>query len=186
MLDMSKCFETHPVLETERLRLRPITIADAEDVFAYGSDPEVSKYMIFDTHRTVDDAIAWLKTVPDSFAKQEVLSFAITLRDSGRFIGSCGLHHISPNHHRLEIGYVLARPFWGHGYMTETVRELIRFAFEDMEMHRVQATCDLENERSARVMERCGMTHEATLRDFECRRGRFISVKMYGIVNALG
>jgi [ribosomal protein S5]-alanine N-acetyltransferase len=181
-LDLFRIFEQHPVLETERLILRPITVADADEVFEYGSDPEVTKYMIFPTHTTLADSIMWLETVPDSFAKRERMTFAITLKADGKFIGSSGFHDISPKHHRLMMGYVLSRNYWGNGYMTEAVREMILFAFEDMGMHRVAATCDYDNIRSARVMDRCGMTLEGVLRDYEVRRGKFIATKSYAIL----
>ena len=182
-LDLSRFFEQHPVLETERLILRPITVADAEDVFAYGSDPEVTKYMIFPTHTSLADSIKWLESVPWEFSHRWRMTFAITRKDDGKFIGSSGFHDISPKHHRLMMGYVLNRNYWGNGYMTEAVSEMIRFAFEEMGMHRVAATCDFENVRSARVMERCGMALEGVLRDFEVRHGRFVSAKTYAIIN---
>jgi ribosomal-protein-alanine N-acetyltransferase len=181
-LDLSRFFEQHPVLETERLILRQITIADAEDVFAYGSDPEVTKYMIFPTHTTLADSITWLESVPWEFSHRRRFTFAITRKQDGKFIGSCGFHNFSLNHHRVMMGYVLNRNYWGNGYMTEAVREMIHFAFEEMGMHRVAATCDEDNVRSARVMDRCGMTLEGTFRDYEVRHGKFISTKLYAIV----
>src|ERR1700689_2015783 len=101
-LDLSRFFEVHPTLETERLILRPITLADAEDVFEYGSDPEVTIYVIFLTHSSLEDSIKWLEKVSADFARKEQMTFAITLKQDGKFIGSCGFHHLSPEHHRLE------------------------------------------------------------------------------------
>jgi ribosomal-protein-alanine N-acetyltransferase len=182
-LDLSPFFEQHLVLETERLVIRPITLTDAEDVFAYASDPEVTKYMTFLTHASLADSIKWLMTVPKEFDRRERMTFAMTLKSDGTFIGSSGFHDISSEHHRLMMGYVLNRKYWDKGYMTEAVREMIRFAFEEMSMHRVAANCDLENVRSARVMERCGMKLEGTLRDYEIRHGTFVSTKTYAIIN---
>lgn len=182
-LDLSRFFEVHPVLETERLILRPITLADAQNVYEYASDPEVAKYMIFPTHTSIADSIKWLENVPDEFARKERINFAITQKPDEKFIGACSFHHISVEHRRIEIGYVLNRKYWGTGYMTEAVREMIRFAFEELQMHRVAATCDLDNVRSTRVMERCGMALEGTLRDYEFRHGKFVSTMTYAILN---
>ncbi len=182
-LDLTRFFEQHPVLEKERLLLRPRSMADKDDIFEYASDPEVTQYMIWPTHRSIADTIAFLESSPKGFANRDSIGLAIELKKSGKMIGDCGFHHIQPQHHRVEIGYVLNRKFWGHGYMTEAVRELIRFAFDEMGMHRLSATCDLENERSAAVMERCGMKLEGILRDYELRRGRFVTVKTYAILN---
>jgi [ribosomal protein S5]-alanine N-acetyltransferase len=183
-LDLSRFFETHPILETERLRLRELTIDDKEDVFAYASDPEVTKYMIFPTHTSIADSIAYLETCPKNFAARERIPFAIELKDTREFVGACDFHHLAPQHHRIEVGYTLNRNHWGKGYMTEALREMIRFAFEEMGMHRLAATCDFDNIRSAAVMERCGMSLEGILRDYELRRGRFVTVKTYAIVNS--
>jgi len=181
-LDLSRFFEKHPVLETERLILRPRTMADKDDIFEYASDPEVTRYVIWPTHRSVEDTIAFLESAPKNFAKRESIGFAIELKETGKMIGDCGFLRIEPKHHRTEIGYVLNRNFWSKGYMTEAVHELIRFAFKEMGMHRVAATCDFDNVRSAAVMERCGMTLEGVHRDSELRRGRFIAKKMYAIL----
>jgi [ribosomal protein S5]-alanine N-acetyltransferase len=181
-LDLSCFFEQHPVLETERLILRPITMADAEDVFDYAKDSESNKYMPWPIHRTIEDTYAYFETIPKNHAARERLGFAITLKPNGKFIGSCDFHSISVNHHRVMMGYVLNRKYWGNGYMTETVRELIRFALEEMGMHRVAATCDEDNIRSARVMERCGMALEGVFRDYEVRHGAFVSTKSYAII----
>lgn len=182
-LDLSRFFVEHPTLETERLLLREITMADRDAIFEYASDPLVTEYVIFPTHQSIEETIAFIESCPKDFAEHKRIEFGIVLKETGNLIGACGFHHFAPEHHHLEIGYVLNRSHWGKGYMTEVVREMIRYAFEEMGMHRVQATCDEGNTRSSRVMERCGMTHEATFRDYELRRGKFVSVKMYGIVN---
>ena len=181
-LDLSRFFEQHPVLETERLILRAITMDDAEATFDYASDPESNKFMPWDTHRSLADTYAYLETIPKNYAARERINFAITLKPDGKFIGSCGFHNFSPDHHRVMMGYLLNRNYWGNGYMTETVREMIRFAFEEMGMHRVAATCDFDNIRSARVMERSGMTLEGVFRDYEIRHGKFVATKSYAIL----
>ncbi len=181
--DLSRFFETHPVLETERLILRPRRMDDKDAIFEYASDSIATEYMIWPTAQSIQDTMVFLQMSAQDFVEQKSIGFAMELKNNGGLIGGCDFHHIEPNHHRTEIGYMLNRNFWGKGYMTEAVREMIRFAFEEMGMHRVAATCDFENERSARVMERCGMTLEGIFRDYELRRGRFVTVKMYAIVN---
>ena len=181
-LDLSRFFNKHPLLETERLLLRPITLDDKEAIYSFYSDPEIMKYRVSPLHRSIEDTVRFLETDYISFTERKRIRFGIELKAGGTLIGTGGFHHISPEHHRLEMGYSLRREFWGYGYMTETVKELIRFAFEEMEMHRVAAMCDLDNGRSARVMERCGMTLEGVLRDYELRRGMFVTTKMYAIL----
>ena len=182
-LDLSRFFEQHPVLETERMILRPITMDDADATFAYSIDPVSCEFMPWEVHRSMADTIAYLETIPKDYAARERINFAMVLKTSGKFIGSCGFHHISSQHHSIWMGYLLIPSQWGNGYMTEAVREMIRFAFEEMGIHRVAATCDAENIRSSKVMERCGMRLEGVFRDNEIRRGKFISTKSYAIIN---
>jgi ribosomal-protein-alanine N-acetyltransferase len=181
-LDLTRFFESPPVLQTTRLRLRQLTLADQDDVYSYGSDPDVTEFMIWPRHTSISDTVAFLASIPKNLASQTSLGFGIELKATGKIIGSVGIHNISMKNHKAEIGYVLARPYWGKGLMSEAVREVIRFAFDEMGMHRIEAKGDVDNERTFRVMERCDMTHEATFRDYELRRGKFVSVKMYGIV----
>ena len=181
-LDLSRFFEQHPVLETERLLLRPVTLDDKDAIFDYASDPEVTKYMLFNTHTSIADVMAfydWLKT---SWENRERIEFGMELKLAKELIGVCGLHQLSADDQSVELGYVLRRTYWGKGYMSEAVRELMRFSFEEMGMYRVQAFCFAENERSARVMERCGMMCEGTLRDHRIVRNEYVSQKLYSIL----
>lgn len=179
-LDLSKLFERHPTLETERLLLREIRMLDKRAIFEYASDPETTEYMIFPTHTSVAEAERFIESCGSDFLNTKRVEFAIELKSTKKMIGAFGLHHFSSNHHSVEFGYILNRAHWGNGYVTEVVNRMLRFAFDEMQMHRVQAVCDLKNDASARVLERCGFTHEATFRDHEFRRGRFISLNIYG------
>ena len=181
-LDLSRFFEQHPVIETERLLLRPFRMEDAEDVYLYGSDQEVARYSSWPLHRSIEDTNSYLERVSKSFAASESIIFGIQLKEIRRIIGFGGFHHISAANHRMEVGYVLTRAFWGKGYMAEALQAMIRFAFKEMGMHRIGATCDEENTRSICVLEQCGMTLEGTFRDYELRRGKFVGNKVYAIL----
>ncbi len=185
-LELSRIFSSHPRLHTERLTLRATTLNDAAAIFDYASDPIATEIMTFPRHQSIQDSITFIEYNAECFKKRERLAFAIALKDSNEPIGTCDFHHIAPEHRRTEIGYIMRRSFWGKGYMTETVRELIRFAFDEMGMHRVEALCNAVNERSARVMERCGMTLEGTFRDNEVRKGIYVTTKAYAIVHTSG
>jgi ribosomal-protein-alanine N-acetyltransferase len=181
-LDLSRFFEQHPQLETERLILRSLRPEDKEAIYDYASDPEVTRYMLFNTHASIADAEAFLEWRAERYAKRQRIEFALDLKSSGDLVGLCGLHNFFRADQHVELGYVLRRKFWGNGYMAEAVREVIRFAFEEMGMHRVQAICFEDNVRSARLMERCGMTYEGMFRDQLIVRGQFITNKLYSIL----
>ncbi len=181
-LDLSRFFEHHPTLETERLLLRPHAMADADDLFEAFRDPETVRYGPHEPARTIRDAEAMIEIVAKNFELQKTIRFGFELKSEHKTIGWCDLHHIAPEHHRLELGYSLSPRYCGKGYMTEAVREIICFALEDMGFHRIEASCDPRNVKSIRVAERCGMMHEATFRENEICKGEWVSNAIYAIL----
>ena len=181
-LDLTPFFESHPTLETERLVLREVTVADATDLFDYFGDPEIFRYALDAAHNTVQQTEEVLRRCPGFVALHDSFRFAIERKSDRKAIGTIDLHSFAPEHHRMEVGYMLAKSYWGHGYMSEAIREVIRFGFEEMGMHRIEAECETENIRSGRLAERCGMTREATLVENEINKGRFVSNYVYAIV----
>lgn len=171
-----------PRLETDRLILRKMRLEDAEAMFAYASDPEVTRYVIWATHRTIEDSRAFLELTVSSYASGEGLDWGIVYKGDEKFIGTCGFVGHSPEHARAEIGYVLSRRYWGRGLAPEAVRALIRFGFERMDLNRIEARCIAGNTASARVLEKAGMTYEGTLREREKIQGELRNMKMYSIL----
>ena len=86
-----------------------------------------------------------------------------------------------PEHARAEVGYVLSRGYWGRGIMTEAVRAVIHFGFEELHLNRIESRCIAENMASARVMEKAGMVYEGTLRGREFIKGYYRDMKVYAI-----
>jgi ribosomal-protein-alanine N-acetyltransferase len=169
-------------LTTDRLRLRELNMSDAPDVFAYASDPEVTRYTSWATHQTLADSERFLESVVLKYYTEKPMDWGIEHKDSGKLIGTCGLINWEPNHARAEIGYVLARPYWGQGYATEAVRAVISFGFHVMLLNRIQATCMLDNTASARVMEKVGMQYEGILREYALIREQYRDLKLYAII----
>jgi ribosomal-protein-alanine N-acetyltransferase len=181
-LDLSRFFEHHPTLETERLRLREVTVADAADLHSYFGDSETAVYVPHKALKTIAETEEILSRAAKYLAMRDSIRFAIERKSDSKVMGIFDLHSLSPQNHRMEIGYGLAKEFWGFGYMTEAVREVIRFAFEEMSMHRVEAECETENIRSCKLAERCGMTLEATRVENQINKGRFVSNHLYAII----
>ena len=182
-VDRGEVFADPPELETERLLLRRMRQDDAQDMFAYASDPEVTRYVLFDTHRSVEDSEVFLRFAVEGYERGDFGGWGVVLKDSGAFIGTCGVDvNFAPEHDRAELGYVLSREHWGKGLMPEAVRAVIRFGFGRMELNRIQARCVAENTASARVMEKVGMTYEGTLRASEYIKGAFRDMKIYSIL----
>jgi ribosomal-protein-alanine N-acetyltransferase len=178
-----RVFADLPDLETERLLLRKMRLDDAEAVFAYASDPEVTRYVLWETHLSVEDSKKVLRLATEGYARGDFGGWGVVLKDDGAFVGTCGVDvGYAPDHARAELGYVLSREHWGMGLMPEAVRAVIRFGFERMGLNRMEARCIAENTASARVMEKAGMTLEGTLREREFIKGAYRDIKLYSIL----
>lgn len=163
-----RSIENLVVLNTERLTLRPFTQADFQAVHAYASDPENVKYMVWgpnDEKATRNFLLeAEEKWQCDPIMQYE---FAVVKKDSGTVIGGCGIY-LNRSRSEAMLGWILNRHFWKQGYGTELAKELIRYGFKELNLHRIYATCNTENYGSYRVMENCGMRREA-----EFKKNRF-------------
>jgi RimJ/RimL family protein N-acetyltransferase len=149
-------------LETERLRLRKPALEDAEAIFRqYAQDIDVTRYVSWSTHRTINDTRDFLLSCLSAWKERKSFQWAIVQKSDNQLLGMISARVET---HKWELGYVLARPYWGRGYMTEVVKALIEWAFKQSDIYRVWAVCDVDNLASARVMEKAGMTREGTLR----------------------
>lgn len=152
-------------VETERLRLRWPTEADAEEIFArYASDPEVTRYMLWQPHQTVEDTLAFLRQWDNDPVVAGGQRWLLRKKTTGLLLGMIGCRRIEP--HILQFGYCLARDSWGQGYATEATRAMVSHWIALPEIERVQALCDPTNVASAKVLERSGLAYEGTLRRY--------------------
>ena len=173
-----------PTIETDRLILRKMTLGDADAVFAYASDPEVTRYVIWDAHRTIEDSRAFLDLTARGYESGADLAWGIVYKGDHRFVGTCGFASLEPEHARAEIGYVISREYRGRGLAPEAVRAMIRFGYERMNLNRIEARCIAENAASARVMQKAGMTYEGTLRQREFIKGAYRDMELYAILKS--
>jgi [ribosomal protein S5]-alanine N-acetyltransferase len=171
-----------PTLETPRLLLRKLTIEDAQDIFAYASDPDVSRYVTWETHRTIEDSIKFIQFAMQRYEKEPIGTWGIVMKETNRLIGTCDYFNWDPKHRRAEIGYVLAKQYWNQGLMTEAIREVIRYGFETMQLNRIEAQCFMENIASERVMQKVGMTFEGILREYAWIKNKFVDLKVYSLL----
>lgn len=181
-MNIEKIYGDLPTLETERLILRKVTKEDIEDMYLYGSDEEVSKYVTWNTHETIADTKGFVEFVLNKYENKQVSPWGIEYKENGKFIGTIDFVWWQPNHKIAEIGYVISKDYWGKGLTTEVAKELVKFGFEEMDLVRVQARCDVENIASARVMEKAGMTLEGIIRKGIFVKGEHRDLKMYSIL----
>jgi len=175
---------TPPTIETPRLVLRAVTEDDAAAIYAACSDPRLTEYTLFETHRTPDDSAAFVRAYALPNYEQGLPEpFAIALKDDpGRLVGCTGGRWNTQANQCVEFGYWVAVPFWGRGVATEAVRAVIPYLFEALGPERVQAHVMTPNAASARVLEKAGLTYEGTIRSAVLRRGRFWDIRMYSVL----
>ncbi|MFI1828450.1 GNAT family N-acetyltransferase [Streptomyces sp. NPDC020412] len=154
-----------PVLSTARLRLRPFTDADADHLFALHSSAHLMRY--WDSPPWTERArsarfIARCGQMADEGTGARV---AIDRASDGAFVGWCGLTSFDPENRSASLGYILDDAMWGHGYATEAAHAVLRWAFDTLDLNRVQAEVDTRNPASARVLEKVGFLREGTLRE---------------------
>jgi ribosomal-protein-alanine N-acetyltransferase len=151
-------------LQTERLLLRKPRMDDAPVIFeTYAQDPEVTRYLVWKPHKNIRETEQFLLACGQLWREGKDFAYAITLKANDRLLGMFGLH---PMNLKIEVGYALARLYWGKGFMTEALCAVIDWAFAQPDIFRIQAICDIENIASARVMEKAGMTREGLLRRY--------------------
>ncbi len=181
-MNIEDIFGNLPTLETDRLLLRKVKLEDAQDLFEFASDPEVTRFTTWTTHQSLQDSEDFLRSVLDKYARQTLADWGVVHKADAKLIGSCGFNTWLPPHTRAEVGYALSKQYWGRGLMTEAVQAAIDFGFRTMQLNRIQAVCNVENIASARVMEKVGMTYEGTLREYTFSKGHYSNLKMYSIL----
>jgi [ribosomal protein S5]-alanine N-acetyltransferase len=171
-----------PTLDTERLRLRWLRVADAPLLFEVFSDPEVTRYWSSPAMVDPSAATQLIDAIHDSFARRALFQWGIARRDDDRVIGTCTLAHLDETHRRAELGYALARPFWGVGFGREAIARVVSFAFEDLGLHRLEADVDPRNARSIASLERLGFRLEGRMRERWHVGGEVCDGLFYGLL----
>jgi len=173
-----------PTLETSRLILRPLSLSDAEGIYAYAQNPNVSKYTLWEPHQSVKDSLSYIKDYAFGYYSQGVPEpFGIFLKDDpGRVIGTVGCFWVAKESGSMELAYALEEQHWGKGITPEACMATLEYCFKTFGIKRIQARCKLENKSSARVMQKIGMTYEGTLKSALFHRDRYWDMCYYAVV----
>lgn len=171
-----------PDLRTPRLLLRRLRMEDADDIFAYASDAHVTPYLIWETHRSMDDTRDFLERTLQSYRDGGLPVWGIEHMADRKIIGTCGFAELALGHGRGEVGYVIGRQYWRQGLMTEALHAMLNYCFGTLQLNRIEARCDVENTGSWRVMEKAGMKLEGVLRQNIILHGRPRDARMYAIL----
>ena len=147
------------VLTGQRVTLRAPRLDDADELFAsVASDPEVTRYMSWTPHPDVDET---RRVISELFNVGGERSWLIELRETGEIVGTCGFRPVQV--HSMDFGYCLGHRWWGRRLMPEVVELLLAEMESDPRVYRISAICHVDNPRSARVLQRAGLSFEGRL-----------------------
>ena len=174
------------VIETQRLLLRPFTMADAQPMFDnWASDPEVTKYVTWPAHDSVAITEMVMKDWVDGYANPDRYNWAITLKEKGGDpIGNISAVHVYENTESVEIGYCMGRAWWGGGVMAEALKAVIDFFMAEVGANRVYARHDTANPNSGKVMAKAGMKFEGILRQSGRNNQGIVDLAYYSILRS--
>lgn len=180
MLDLN--FLPFTEIETERLLLRRVNESDADQVFKLRSDPETMKFIPRPLVTTKEEALEHIRMIEDKIVNAEGINWAITLKGDSKLLGIIGHYRIKPEHYRAEIGYMLDPDYHGKGLITEAVKSVVTYGFDQMKLHSIEAIIDPGNVGSAVVLEKNGFVREAHLKENEFYDGRFLDTVIYSLL----
>ncbi len=143
---------TFPILTTERLTLRQLSIDDQQDIFALRSDPEINKFLDRQLCKTTEDAINFINKINDNIGKSNTFYWAITLTDAKTLVGTICLFDFSSEKNSCEIGYELMAQFQGQGIMKEAAQVVIDYVFQTLKFKKILAFTHYENQNSTNLL----------------------------------
>lgn len=172
-------FDIFPILMTERLVLRQITLDDAKDMFEMRSDSGAMKYIPRPIAQKLEDAEALIRLMQTTVDTKEGIVWGISFKNDPKLIGSIGFYRPKKEHFRAEVGYQLNRNYWQQGITYEAILPILDFAFDKMKCHTIEAVIDPENVASERLLQKCGFVKEAHFKENGFFDGRFWDSVVY-------
>jgi len=169
---------TFPILQTSRLTLREHHDSDLDFLFEGLSNPKVTEYydVHFNTRSEAESQLTWVRSVTK---EGKGYMWVIIDKESEKPCGAAGVYDYDSEHQKAEIGYWLLPEFWGRGYAKEAVSAIHKYAFNEMEINRIEAYVYPGNTGSKAVLEKMNYTYEGLLRDYEMKDGKFVSYDLF-------
>lgn len=172
-------------LETERLILRRFTIEDAEYMFNnWGSDDEVTKYLTWPTHKSIEDSKSFINMCLDNYDELSFYNWAIELKETHELIGNISIVNVLENTDSAEFGWVIGRKYWGNGYAPEACNKVIEVLFDEVGVKCVFAIHDVNNPNSGKAMQKLGMKFEGIIRQCHKNNQGIIDCARYSILKS--
>ena len=177
-----RVFSHLPELLTERLTLRKMMVIDTQDMFEYASRSDVTRYLTWFPHPDKTYTREYLEYLGNRYAAGMFYDWAVVYEPDCKMVGSCGFTSFNCASDSAEVGYVLNPDYWGKGIAAEALERVLRFGFEELKLHRIEAKFIKENERSLHLMERVGMTFEGYHREAMLVKGSYVTIGICSIL----
>ncbi|MFN0032734.1 MAG: GNAT family N-acetyltransferase [Flavobacteriales bacterium] len=175
-------FDPFPELHTECMHLVAFHPQYVEALHALRSHPDVTHYLQRPVPASMDETMANIEINRDLVSKGEGIAWVMLLKDTGAVVGVVGFWRMKKEHYRAEVGYLMFPEYWGKGMMSEALQAALRFAFEQMHAHSIDADIHPANGASAKILERNGFVREAYLRENFYFNGEFHDSVWYGLL----
>jgi len=182
LLSLREGFAKLQTFTTQRLKVRPMALADAEDYFEIKSDPMVTEQYGAEPETSIDRTRRWVEDRIANREKREGMFWVYELKDGAKVVGGCCYWHIDEGSRCAELGYELNRTYWHQGLTSEALLPVISFGFDGFGLNRIEACPLAENGPSNRLLQRLGFKYEGTFRERVLFRGRFIDQVYYSLL----
>ena len=173
-----------PEIHTERLFLRKISLKDAEPLFKYWSDPEVTKYLNVDTFKNIEQAYSMIRLLNSLYGNKEGIRWVIILKRDNNVIGTCGYNNWIKRSSRGEIGYELGRKYWGNGFASEAVKKILNYGFKKMNLNRIEAFTVQESISSIKLLKKLGFKKEGLLKEYGYWNGKYWDENLFSLLKS--
>lgn len=173
-----------PKLETQRLILDKLKLEDAALITSYMSEKEMSEHTLTIPNPYLEKhAIGWIENSYMKFEKGTAFVFGIRIKETNTLVGAIDFN-IDQHNQRAVFGYWIAKDFWNKGYMTEALKAVISFGFNDLKLNKIFANHLVENIASGLVMQKAGMKLEGEFKEHHKVDGVFRDMRQYGIIRS--
>lgn len=170
-------------IETERLTLRPFTMDDAQAMYDnWASDRSVTKYLTWPAHGSIDITNMVLSDWVSHYGEEDYYQWAIVVKELGQPIGSISVVSKNDRAELVHIGYCIGKSWWHRGYTSEALKAVMDFFFDEVGVNRVETRHDPNNPNSGKVMLKCGMKFEGTLRQSDWNNQGICDASWYGLL----
>jgi ribosomal-protein-alanine N-acetyltransferase len=177
-------FSPFPIINTERLHLRRTTLQDDEALLQLRTDDAANKYLDRARPTHLSEMHELLKKIDNGLDSNTAISWAIALKENpDRLIGSISFHKTDAAHHRAEIGYMVMPEHWRKGLVSEAIKAVIAYGFNEMKLHSIEANINPKNEPSRNILLKHDFVKEAYFKENYYYNGKFLDSEIYSLIN---